>query len=417
MEKETAKCTRTCTLPNKRSLASPKNPFSQRLFLHTYIHTYIHACMHACIRTYMHTYTGVPESPEELFFRNALTKPGHPTILIVHSDTPRKPEDFSKPLDRNSEPESPWQPDAVYDHYNKAGFHITELAMMRAVKYRDHETPFTFKEFQMDGKPGRSAWWHPSPLGHRFRGDVLAWNYLLLWENAAKSVLQKPIQLPLPLPPPLPEPLRCLPYMCSQNVKRCLTTYVPRSKTSGKSLLGTVRAGSKWKHILSPADAEAVTYNENTGLGYLDYKMILSGKQDDGWLSVDLPGKVSPVELGGKMMICGPATGWHHPEDEGVFTLHSEVRVNKLGGSPTGAGSRGIVLLSNFSELVLRTHTERPENTLCSKLTERGPQGDFRDLAGDAYSLHVRMRRDLNFTALGSTREKFYLALSHIIFW
>ncbi len=318
---------------------------------------------------------------------------------------------------RNNESDTPWQVEPEDVYYNNAGFHITELAILRAFKNRDHAPPFTFNDFQMKGKAGRSVPWHPSPTGHKFRGEALAWNYLWMWEKAARRVLEKPVELALPPLPPLPGVWLCDPGICNQTVKRCLTSYKPRSEKSGPSLLGTMRAGSKWKHVLSPADVEAATYNQGAGLGYLDYKMVLLGKQEDGWLSLDMPIAASPAESSGKIMMCSPSTGWRQPEDQGVMIRHAEVRVSARGGNHDSADSRPILLLSNFSMIVKQTHTQFPWNPMCTKLTETLPQGGFRDVAGGMFSIHMRVKPGLNFTSFGSTPETFYLALSQVIIW
>ena len=63
---------------------------------------------------------------------------------------------------------------------------------------------------------------------------------------------------------------------------------------------------SKWKVKLSPADLGPVRESEKRGMGYIDKKYVLMGKESDGWQGLQLNNATT-----GPIVVCEPNTGTH----------------------------------------------------------------------------------------------------------
>jgi hypothetical protein len=92
--------------------------------------------------------------------------------------------------------------------------------------------PYDHWALMMDAKPHGGGEWHPGLHGHRLRGMLLAWNYLLLLGKAVKALQVDPkgataAAAKSTAVKPLPEPWGCDKTICGV-APNCATSFEPR---------------------------------------------------------------------------------------------------------------------------------------------------------------------------------------------
>lgn len=147
--------------------------------------------------------------------------------------------------------------------------------------------------------PGDGASWHPGRLGHKLRGDNIAYVLLNIFEEAVSMIrsnngdhtklmdFYRETDVFLDnmydslTAEKLVKPVYCDGSVCSQT-PTCYTNFEPKVKNSLTSIVHSLNSSSSWTNELSFNDVKAVQKAINKGLGYIDRKYIyLSHKVND----------------------------------------------------------------------------------------------------------------------------------------
>lgn len=291
----------------------------------------------------------------EQFIRSAILMPGQPHILICDpGEGQRKPKEGEVLERRTNTPPAPWKK-AAMDWYIDDGFSFATNQLMQSFMFLDHLPEYQYGTFYLKDKvTDRPAGWHPGPHGHRFRAEILAWNYLGFFEKALAGVHEKIAAKEADLSSLLPEklvvppPTQCQPELCGE-LAQCSTSFEPREggglmervifpkevpfvKDSEQARTNAVKT---WHEQLYFGDVAAVDHMLDNGWNYLDRKYIIQGDKNAGPLQLEFESTTENYfvvcSAPGNAYLCKEGTVWKI-DDEVVRCLDTEAA--KTAGTP-----------------------------------------------------------------------------------
>lgn len=299
---------------------------------------------------------GGGEGDMEQFIRSSILMPGQPHVLICDpGEGPRNPPAGEVLERRTDPPPAPWKR-ASMDWYIDDGFSFATNQLVQSFMFLDHLPEYQYGTlYGKDKVTDRPASWHPGPHGHRFRAEILAWNYLGFFEKALAGVHEKiaaeeaDLSSLLPEKLVVPPPTECQPELCG-GLAQCSTSFEPRVggglmervvfpkevpfiKDSEQASKNTVET---WHEQLYFCDVGSVDHMLDKGWNYLDRKYVIQAAKGAGPLQMEFESTTENYFVAcaapGNGYLCMEGTVWKM-DGEAIKCLNTEAA--KAAGMPT----------------------------------------------------------------------------------
>ena len=298
---------------------------------------------------------GGGEADMEQFIRSSILLPGQPHVLFCDpGEGPRNPGAGEVLEKRTDAPPAPWKVGAM-DWYIDDGFSFATNQLVQSFMFLDHLPEYQYGTlYGKDKVTDRPASWHPGPHGHRFRAEILAWNYLGFFEKALAGVHEKiaaekaDLLSLLPEKLAVPPPTQCQPELCG-GLATCSTSFEPRE---GAGLMEHVvfpkevpfikdsqQAGSNavqtWHEQMYFCDVGSVDHMLDKGWNYLDRKYVIQAHKGAGPLKMEFESTTENYFVAcsapGNGYLCVEGTVWKMDE-EVIKCLNTDAA--KAAGTP-----------------------------------------------------------------------------------
>ena len=285
----------------------------------------------------------------EIFMRNAFASAGKPLVLLLDA----VPDlDNEKYLEKQKHHMFMHKDKNLMDVYKSTGVH--SLLATEAVVGVAANPLFSHKRMMEDDKPFENPKsWHPGPHGHSFVANILAYNYLgvyeevlqeiqtIVSEEATQSAAVANIYMRMSLyagDTELPAPLWDIGNLADSPSTGCFTTFQPsKEEFSLQSLVNNTQikdrrndsernldALEQWSLQLWGTDIKAVEKALADQRGYRDFKFTLVGDQSTGPISFTFE-QSQP----GQILVCEPPYSWRgYPEGYGHLNESSVISID-----------------------------------------------------------------------------------------
>ncbi len=377
----------------------------------------------------------------EQFIRSAILMPSQPHILICDpGEGSRNPKEGEVLEKRTDPPPVPWKK-AAMDWYIDDGFSFATNQLLQSIRSLDHLPEYQYGTFfNKDKVSDRPAKWHPGPHGHRFRAEILAWNYLGFFEKSLAGVYEKVAANEADLSSLLPEklvvppPTQCQPELCGR-LAQCSTSFEPREGGGlmervispkevpfvKNSTQASTNAVKTWHGQLYSRDVGAVDHMLDKGWNYLDRKYVIQAGKGAGPLQLEFESSTENYFVAcsapGNAYLCKEGTIWKIDEEvvKCLDTVAAKAAGTPFVDAPCFISDRKIPAGKHTFELERPASDTEDEGTLLRVGEGRGwtEDGQGRRKKNEHISEHHTYWLNLTYTH----KDDPFIPLSHLIWW